>query len=743
VNEVKEKGCIGHRKRRAGIFSSVCRKRTQIKSRTAVRKTLFASLFLFSLFWSFAFQSIGNLGSYALASGSPLKAIVDLSEVIGKNNLSLGTQIHGYDNFPGKPTLQQKAAQIGFEIVRVFVTRDKSTEPCLSWNETSSTGVFDWSHIDPLVKSIYGIGAEPLLTVGAGEFPDVVVPHGMTGNYMGTRFPNPKSFGSYVVAIMRHLISIGCNVEYWGIWRTPTIRDSSGSINAGIVLNYTRFFNVVQDYIHGVDPNALVSSDRTMYRAFFDVFVKYARGVGYLSFMKYDAFGTPYDRPEGYISGDKLMQRAGVINQPTGGSWAIYSPKELQQRWLASQGQSLPVIAVEVNMNSAYGSGTDPRIQTPLGSAWYAEALKSFILDGSVICSTYYLYCSDASSLWGPGRTTGWGLGMIRSTYPYTQWYPYWTNYLFGKNLRVGNSLFYTYAKNSTLVSLLAWGNSTHYFVLVIGKTNNTYNVDLQLNNGEVNTQKTLHVYRIDMQYNGLYSRDVNYSAPIRLTLAGYSVNLVVISRSQLKPSLVLFEDGFESTDFSNWTGTYASTGETESVVNNLRHHGDNSAAFISDGKEEIEYSYCYKTVASSSELNVRSYFYVATSGIIDNKDHFYLISLKTKNSTVAYAGWWKIGGLTKWCLVIRNGTDNIFAYSKSTPSCNRWYSVELHWKKNATSGFGELWIDGTRVCSITSRNTAAFGDVNQIRVGLPGIYYSDRTIVYADCVKAAAEFVG
>lgn len=714
-----------------------------MESRTITRKPLSTSLLVFLvLSWIFAFQPTGNLGSYALASDPTLKAVVDFDEVIGKNNLSLGTQIHGYDNFQGKPTLEQKA-QIGFKIIRVFVTRDKTTEPCLSWNETSLTGVFDWSHIDPLVNSIFEVGAEPLLNVGAGKFPDIVVPPGMTANYLGSRFPDPLSFGSYVVAIIEHLKSIGRNVLYWEIWRTPEIRNSTGWIDPAIVANYTKFFNQIQYYIHNIEPNALVSSDRTFYRAFFDIFVRSAKRVGFLSYMKYDAYGTPYYRPEGYNSGDKIMQAAGVLDKPTGGSWAIYSPKEMQRKWLAYQGQVLPVVVVETNLNSAYEAGTDPRIQTPLGSAWYAEALRSFILDGTVSCSVYHRYCSDESYLWGPNRTTGWGLGMIRSSYPYEQWYPYWTNFLFGNYLRVGDRLYYTTVQNNTLISLLAWGNATHYFVALVGKTNNTFSVDLQLNSGQVDVQKTLRVYRIDMQYNGLYSTEVNYSIPIKLTLAGYSVNVVVVSRSQPEPSMVLFEDGFESTEFRDWTGTYASIDETESIVNNFSHHGDNSAMFISDGNEEIEYSYCYKTVPSSSEIDVRSYFYVATSGIVDDNDHFYMMSLKTENSTVAYAGWWKTGGLVKWCLVIRHGTDNVFSYSRSAPSSNRWYSVELRWKRSSTSGFGELWIDGTRVCSITGMNTAAFGDVKQIRVGLPGTYYSARTAVYVDCTKAATEFVG
>jgi hypothetical protein len=747
VSKLKKETWSGHSEIRSRISfrrkSSCGHKSARVKARSSFGRVFSASLlFLLIVAWSFTFQSINNLWPYVLASDSPLQASVDFGRVIGTNNLSLGAQIHGYDNFPGKPTLRQKAQDIGFEIIRVFVTKDKGTEPCLSWNETSLTGVFDWSHIDPLVNSIFEIGAEPLLNVGAGEFPNIVVPPGMTKNYMGTRFPNPKSFGPYVVAIMRHLKSIGRNVEYWEIWRTPAIRDSSGYINAGIVLNYTKFFNVVQDYIHGVDPNALVSSDRTMYRAFFDIFVKSAKGVGFLSYMKYDAYGTPYYRPEGYNSGDKVMQAAGVLDKPTGGSWAIYSPKEMQREWVAHQGHVLPVVVVETNLNSSYEAGTDERIQTPLGSAWYAEALKSFILDGTVSTSIYHKYCSDESSLWGPNRTKGWGLGMIKSTYPYEEWYAYWTNYLFGKTLQVGNSLFYTSAQNNTLVSVLAWGNATNYFVVVIGKTNNTYSVDLQLNKGEVNTQNTLHVYRIDMQYNGLYSRDVNYSAPIRLTLADYSVNLVVISRSQLGQSPFLFEDGFESGNFVAWSGTSKTAGETALAVNTLAHHGVNSAKSTNDGSTAYERVYSYKTISALSEVYARGYFYVLQSGIATTGNRFYVMQLRSGTGTVAWVGWRQTASGLRWELMIRNGADYVTAYSTSAPALNGWYSVELHWKKGVSGG-ADLWIDGALTCSLAGKNTSAYGDVNSVRFGLPEIQNCGPTTIYCDCSVINNAYIG
>jgi hypothetical protein len=204
----------------------------------------------------------------------------------------------------------------------------------------------------------------------------------------------------------------------------------------------------------------------------------------------------------------------------------------------------------------------------------------------------------------------------------------------------------------------------------------------------------------------------------------------------------VFYEDGFESGRFNGWSGTSRSPGEIATVVSTFAHHGAYSSKFTSNGTGGSEYSYCYKTISSSTELYVRGYFYVSQSGIVDESDRFYFIILAGSDN-VAYAGWRKVGGLVKWCLVIRNGTSNVFSYSASSPALNQWYCVELHWKEDSANGLGELYINGAKVCSIMGRNTASYGNVTKVRLGLPAIYYCSGTIVYGDCAKIASTYIG
>jgi len=205
----------------------------------------------------------------------------------------------------------------------------------------------------------------------------------------------------------------------------------------------------------------------------------------------------------------------------------------------------------------------------------------------------------------------------------------------------------------------------------------------------------------------------------------------------------VFFEDGFESGSFSSWTGTAVTTGETATVVNIIAHHGSYSATFTSNGNGGFERAFCYKTITSSSELYARSYFRVAISGIADNDDRFYFIIFRAGSNTAAFAGWRQIGGVVKWNLLIRDGTGWAGAYSAASPLLNQWYCVELHWKKDATSGVGELWVDGVFVCSVTGKNTAYYGDVNRVDFGLAEIVNCAASTVYGDCSVIAETYVG
>jgi len=205
---------------------------------------------------------------------------------------------------------------------------------------------------------------------------------------------------------------------------------------------------------------------------------------------------------------------------------------------------------------------------------------------------------------------------------------------------------------------------------------------------------------------------------------------------SQECESTVFFEDGFESGGFGAWDGTYATSGESATVVNTASYQGTYSAMFKSNGNGGVEKAYCTKNVAASSELYALGSFMITSSGIRENDDRFYLIMLSANDNGVAKAGWRNVNDATKWTLIMRDKTNWATAYSDWSPSLNQWYNLALHWVNDATNGRSELLINGQLACSIENKNTTAFGNIDEARFGLPELYNCATTTAYFDYCK-------
>jgi hypothetical protein len=207
----------------------------------------------------------------------------------------------------------------------------------------------------------------------------------------------------------------------------------------------------------------------------------------------------------------------------------------------------------------------------------------------------------------------------------------------------------------------------------------------------------------------------------------------------------VYFSDGFESGSFSAWSGSAYTYGETRTVTTELKFAGLYSARFTSNGGGGTESAYCYKNILVQNNLYARGYFRVSTNGIVDVGDRFYFIRFNGVNSTdLAYAGWYKTSAGIRWVLNVRNGTGWIWRYSSTIPSMYTWYRVELHWRLGTMStGIAELFVNGVRVCYVSSTNTASLGPVYSVRTGLPTIVNCASTRVYADNVALSTGYIG
>ncbi len=234
-------------------------------------------------------------------------------------------------------------------------------------------------------------------------------------------------------------------------------------------------------------------------------------------------------------------------------------------------------------------------------------------------------------------------------------------------------------------------------------------------------------------QGTGLYSFTVRVTDNGVPPLYDDTIITVVVTEQVIQS---LFNDGFESGSFSAWTGTYATGGETKSVTTYRAHEGTHSAVFESNNGGGTEKAYAYTNISPSGDVHVQGCFLVSKNGLIDNYDRFQLISLRSGDNTVAYAGWYKTSSGIRWFLSLSTSGGWVTSYSRTAPSTGQWYMVKLHWKNGVSDGVGELYVNDVKVCSLTNKNTSRYGDVNRVRMGLPELINCGSTRVYLDCVN-------
>jgi hypothetical protein len=439
---------------------------------------------------------------------------INYPTLIATNNLSFGYQISDTQNWAANNQIRDEVTKGQFKLVRIAITSDLA--PCIRWDENTNTGTYNWAFLDNVVSSVESTGAELLFCVNRQ-------PPGMDSNWLGTGFPNPENFAAYVGDLAQHTVQKGFHVKYWEIYNEAYYI----MFQEYMVINQTRMQAFVQLYnnatqrLLNIIPGALVGTDSSRIRSFLEYFAVNAIQIGFLSFHKYDSYGTWLSEPVGYRSDDVVLNRASQF-------YDDLTPLQMQQICLQKRNQWIPVICSETNLNAATTQGTDPRIQQPIGVVWYAEVLRSFALN-DVSYSIYFCASSTYAKWWDPNnRTGGPGFGMVESVPPYTQWYPYWLNYLISNNLYANDRIVDTSTSNFTAVSTLAWIRGDQLNILAICKTNYSSTISFKVN-GFDNESLTASVDEINALSSGIQHSSVNVTNNIQIVSPGYSVILLSI----------------------------------------------------------------------------------------------------------------------------------------------------------------------------------------------------------------------
>jgi len=200
---------------------------------------------------------------------------------------------------------------------------------------------------------------------------------------------------------------------------------------------------------------------------------------------------------------------------------------------------------------------------------------------------------------------------------------------------------------------------------------------------------------------------------------------------------MAIFEDGFESGDFTAWTGTTVSdTYGSLTVQDTTKHKGTYAANSTITSQAAWTNAFCYKTFTGVTTAYMRQYVYVSSFSTPNYARGF----MGLVGSVVAvYVG---LDGNSRYLRIKGEGLTE--TTSSTALSLNTWYCVEVKYVVHATNGEVRVWLDGVAVDDLTQtgKDTSAVSSVLQGRSGWwDG--YSVAGTVFVDCVVVADAYIG
>jgi hypothetical protein len=467
---------------------------------------------------SFGLQSSSSISATGMISYWPrVEVTVNARKVIGVNNLSLGSNLDWqWKLFVDRSVLRQLAQDAGFKLIRVFDFRPTTPRlmPCTYWNESTKVGTWDWTQVDALTQAIFSVGAEPLFCLGWAYYAGEVhkfIPRGMAINPV-TQLPYPDSYAAYAAEWVKHFKQLGLPVRFYEIMNEPYFYFGWNGENITRLGYFVELWNAAARAMRQQNPDVLLSHDAINQKRVFDYWLIYGDDVDFIDFHKYDS-GTIGEYTE-----DEMFMRAERIHFET--TTSFYGVAEARQRWFSSRGKWLLAINSESNYNSAWETGTDPKIQQMAGAVWLALVLRMGILKG-LDYSLYYDFSSSRSWEEQNKPSGGWGFGMINSD-DNQPWYPYYVHRMIGSNLGFGDEIVET-KSTSEDIRALAWMHNGKLVILIICKAAEARMINF---NGVTDQFNVISIdSTISYTTPEVHEATINLEDPI--TLNGYTVMLL------------------------------------------------------------------------------------------------------------------------------------------------------------------------------------------------------------------------
>jgi len=205
-----------------------------------------------------------------------------------------------------------------------------------------------------------------------------------------------------------------------------------------------------------------------------------------------------------------------------------------------------------------------------------------------------------------------------------------------------------------------------------------------------------------------------------------------------------IFSDGFESGDFSAWTGIANQTGNVLEVQDITKYQGNYAAhAILVDWNN---WALCFYRTFDSSYTTLYARVYVRFASFPASGYRVSVVSLC--NAAWPYhivcGGIYNDAGTVKWELYyLSSGSMVSSLLSTPMPQTDIWYCVEIKCVVSGTDGEARFYLGGTELLSATGLDNDDRGNINMIRVGVDNTGGTGSRETFWDCVVVADAYIG
>ena len=204
-----------------------------------------------------------------------------------------------------------------------------------------------------------------------------------------------------------------------------------------------------------------------------------------------------------------------------------------------------------------------------------------------------------------------------------------------------------------------------------------------------------------------------------------------------------IFEDGFESGDFSAWNGTSVTTGDTIQVISSDSHSGSYCMESGIDNPD-ADAAYAYKYLGNSyTTIHVRLYAKIVSSSL-SATSHMSFLELRdySEGKTRMTLRWYGDGHLA---ITYRKDGTLSTAESTTTMSTGTWHCLEVKCVIDSSNGEYRVWLDGTEVSDLTQTgiDSTTGTTYTMLRAGTNDNAGSGSVTIYEDDIVVADTYIG